>query len=113
MKRVITWAQLNGWLVFHAEDRQPDAERGDYRQHETGFPDLVLVKDGQLIFAELKSRTGKIQKPQQPWIDALKQVAFDTTIFQMGRITQQPIRMEIWRPADWPEIEKLLARGPA
>lgn len=109
MKRVITWAVMNGWLVCHISDRPPNLESFDFRQFEVGFPDLVMTRDGVLIFAELKSQKGRIQKTQQLWIDALREVevhAMDAHDFFW-------VRTVIWRPADWPEIEKLLARGPA
>lgn len=60
---VIDLAKTLGWLVHH--------DRGDYRQcigGDPGFPDLVLAKDGRVIFLELKSADGKITPAQYGWV---------------------------------------------
>ena len=51
-----------------------------------GFPDLVLVKDRRIIFAELKSRDGKPSRDQAKWLQALAAT---------GRV-----EVYLWRPAD-------------
>jgi len=58
-------ALLNGYLYYHTFNA--------YRSPE-GFPDCVMVnpKKGRLIFAELKSETGKVSEKQKEWLDALK-----------------------------------------
>ena len=67
-----------GWMVYHTYDS---------RRSDAGFPDLVMVRGGRVIFAELKydkgyadwddrkpKRRGKISEAQQAWIDALSNV---------------------------------------
>jgi hypothetical protein len=60
-------AIVNGFLFYHTWNSMRSA---------AGFPDCVLVhpKKGRLIFAELKSETGKVTPEQQSWIDALMDV---------------------------------------
>jgi hypothetical protein len=89
---IIELARALGWLVYHTFDSRHSAE---------GFPDLVLVRQGELIFAELKSAVGKVKPEQQLWLDVLDTVS--------GRADPQ-VKVYIWRPADWPEIERALAR---
>ena len=55
-------AKTTGWLYYHT-----------YRSKRSpaGFPDVVLVRPPRVIFAELKSDTGKLTKEQRTWIEAL------------------------------------------
>ena len=81
---VIETAQRFGWMVHH--DRPAQNSRGDWRtaiSGHPGFPDLVLVRDGQVLFVELKSDSGRLSKTQEQW-----KIAFDGAL-------------EVWRPADW------------
>lgn len=94
LTRVRTLARLQGYLVYHTW-------RSDHS--EAGFPDLVLVKPGReekagrLIFAELKSRRGKLSPAQHTWLDLLGH-------------TLPGVEVYTWRPADWPAITAILTR---
>lgn len=55
-----------------------------------GFPDLVIAKAGRVIHAELKTETGRLSDEQKKWRDALGET------------------WRLWRPSDWPAIEKEL-----
>jgi hypothetical protein len=59
-----------------------------------GHPDLLLVRprDRRLIYAELKSATGKLDADQREVLDVLRQVG----------------ECHVWRPQDWPLIEATL-----
>lgn len=111
---VIEMAQRLHWLVFHASDRAPSEENRDYRALEAGFPDLVLVKGGVLIFAELKTDTGKLRAQQARWLLALDSVAanhapdepFDMDADEARALSC--VKVKLWRPRDWPEIEETL-----
>jgi len=59
-------------------------------QGHKGFPDLVLARKGEVVFAELKSAKGKVTAEQRSWLNALG-----------GGY--------LWRPADWSEIQEVLA----
>lgn len=80
---MIQLAQLRSWLVYHTRDS---------RRSQPGFPDIVLVK-GRLIFAELKSETGRLTPEQERWLAALRSAGCD---------------VRVWRPSDWQEIEETL-----
>lgn len=63
---VTTLATTLGWLIHH--------DRGDYREcigGDAGFPDLVLAKNGRVIFLELKAKGNKPTEAQQRWLEAL------------------------------------------
>jgi len=85
MSSVIEVAELGKWLIYHTYDS---------RRSQPGFPDLVLCKDGRVIFAELKSQKGPIRKAQQEWLDNL----------QMNN----SVEVYLWRPADIDGIHRLL-----
>lgn len=93
-KQVIHLARLRGWRVFHA--RAAMNARGRYMTpvaaDGAGFPDLVLTRD-RVIFAELKSETGRTSYQQDAWLAALKRAGAET---------------HIWRPRDWKAIQEAL-----
>lgn len=61
----------------------------DSRRCEPGFPDLVIVGKHGMVFAELKSTTGKVSLAQQEWLEAISHHA----------------RAVVWRPEDWPNVQ--------
>ncbi len=85
-KMVITLARLCGWRVYHTYDS---------RRSQAGFPDLVLIRGQLLLFVELKTDTGRVTAEQKAWLAALAEAGQDVWV---------------WRPADWPAIEAILAR---
>lgn len=87
MGQVVDYARLSGWRAYHTYDS---------RRCEPGFPDLVLVRGNRLVFAELKTRTGRLEAEQLEWLGALDMV--DT------------VESTCWRPDDWAEIEEVLKR---
>ena len=81
-------ANAGSWLTYHTYDS---------RRSQAGFPDLVMSKNGRVIFAELKTQKGRIRKEQQHWIDVL---------------TQNPsIEVYLWRPSDSDQIIQTLLEG--
>ena len=56
-------AALLGWYhIYHTFDS---------RRSQVGFPDLTLVRDGRLVFLELKTEKGKATAEQESWVAAL------------------------------------------
>lgn len=88
LQQIMTLCKLTGTLVYHTHDS---------RHSQSGFPDLVMIKEGRLTFAELKSESGKLTVEQAVWLEELK------------RVTEPPV-VRLWRPSDWLEIERLLQR---
>lgn len=74
---ILLLARHLGFLAYHTHDS---------RRSEKGFPDLVLVKEGRLIFAELKRQKGTYGPGQEDWLKAL-----DSTCAEVYT----------WRPLDW------------
>src|SRR5262249_48692504 len=75
LSAVIQAAKLYGWLVAHF---RPALTKQGWRTAVSGdgagWPDLVLLKDGRLIVAELKSEKGKLSKAQEIWLSAWGQI---------------------------------------
>lgn len=85
MARVIELAKLHGWRAYHTHDS---------RRSERGFPDLVLVRKGVCVFAELKrSRAEKPTAEQLAWLADLGACGLPA---------------HLWAPEDWDQIEATL-----
>ena len=93
---VVRLAKLHGWMVYHTHDS---------RHSEPGFPDLVLCRDGVLIFAELKRQTGRVSAAQREWMQHLSLVA--GVVGASG--VHGAIQVYLWKPADWQTIERVLS----
>ena len=86
---VVELAEILHWRTFHAA-----RIKGHLRTPtSTGFPDLVLARNGVTLFAELKTDTGEASNAQIAWLRATHGV--------------------IWRPMYWDVIEKSLKDGRA
>jgi hypothetical protein len=79
LAKVFGWRRYHTWLAKHSP---------------AGFPDEVLVRPPRLVFAELKSETGKLTPDQEEWLEELRQVP--------------GVEVFVWRPSDMDEIERLL-----
>lgn len=96
---VIECAQLLGYRVAHFRPAQTSKGwRTPVEADGAGWPDLVLVRGPRLIFAELKSATGKLSPAQEEWKDTLERAG--QTVY-------------VWRPADWLHgaVEAVLRAG--
>lgn len=85
-RAVMDLARWRKWLVFHDQDS---------RRNPAGMPDLVMVRSGRLVFAELKSETGTFRADQRVWLNALREV--------------RGVEVYCWRPSSWPEVERVLS----
>jgi hypothetical protein len=89
MAAVIVLARLAGWSVYHPYDS---------RRSTAGYPDLTLVREGQLLFVECKREDGRLTQDQSDWLLRLSRVP--------------GVVATVWRPSDWSsgEIERALQR---
>ena len=84
LRNVRELAHTYGWLTYHTWNS---------RHSEPGFPDLVMVKDRRLIFAELKSGQGMPTAEQLTWLKSLRRAS---------------VEVYMWRPSDIDEIAEVL-----
>ena|SRR5678816_2749095 len=97
MGTVTDYALRRGWEWLHILPGLN--ERGRYRTPVTGalgsgWPDLILIRGSDILAVELKSERGQVTALQRRVMQTLEQVLIET---------------HVWRPSDWPEIEKRLA----
>ena len=83
--QVVQLSELCGWMVYHTYDS---------RRSNAGFPDLVLVRPPQVVFAELKSQKGRVRPQQEVWLSALG--------------ASDKVTVALWRPSDWDDLERIL-----
>lgn len=97
-RRVIRMAKRNGWLVFHPKRaRLPNGVWVTAFIGDAGFPDLVLVRPPQVIFAELKGSSGTVSPQQERWLNALRGC---------------PVEVYVWRPEELDFIRRVLEAAP-
>lgn len=95
---VVSLARMKGWMVAHFRPARTKDGRilTPVGYDGAGFPDLVLVGNGRVIFAELKTDTGRLSPRQKRWLEALEDAKVETAV---------------WRPRDWQEIVRVLSGG--
>lgn len=93
---VIELAHWYGWKVHHTRNTQlPSGRWATPISGDNGFPDLVLVRAGELIFVELKSAIGRTSQAQDEWLNLLQTAGQE---------------VHIWRPRDITTIKERLSR---
>jgi hypothetical protein len=89
-RAVIDCAHLLGWRCAHF---RPALTHGRWSTPVSadgaGFPDLVMVRRGRIIFAELKATKGRLRPEQTEWLNAL------------GLADGLTAMTYTWRPDDW------------
>lgn len=76
-QRVNRLAAVLGFAVYHTHDS---------RRSQAGYPDCTLLREGRLVFAELKSQRGRVRPEQRVWLDELAKVP--------------GAEVYLWRPVD-------------
>jgi hypothetical protein len=89
-EKVIARARARRWLVHHTRPCQrADGSWTTPVQGHDGFPDLVLAREGVVLFRELKTDSGRLTEAQRHWLETLPDAG-------------------LWRPGDWPEVEAII-----
>jgi hypothetical protein len=114
-QQVIDLAHLYGWRVAHFRPARTDRGwRTPVAADGAGFPDLVLVRDAEIIFAELKTDKGRLRDEQAVWIAALEHVSAALAVLMDWAADCAPARpavdVFVWRPSDFDGIHGRLAR---
>lgn len=79
-------AKKTAWLLYHTRISKKSKE---------GFPDVVALRAGRQIIAELKMPGEKPSADQLRWLDEWRLVP--------------AAEVFVWYPVDWPDIERILA----
>lgn len=83
---VVDYARMNGWWTHHEFDSRRSSE---------GWPDLVLLRDGEALFVECKREDGKVTPAQGYVLDLLESAGCEALV---------------WRPSDEERAFARLAR---
>lgn len=81
-------AKLHGWMEHVVYDSRRSPE---------GYPDLTLVRNGEVVWLELKAEKGKVSPAQEVWMLALGQVPYTMAL--------------VVRPSEMERIKLLLRDG--
>ena len=79
-------ARMLGWLVVRFPTWRPTGTM-------PGFLDIIAVRRGRVLFAELKAEDGKPTPAQCKWLWALAEAGAEVYVF---------------KPSNWPQIEQVL-----
>jgi hypothetical protein len=98
-RQVIDLLHVHGWRVAHFRGVRVQRKNGGV-YHQTpvqgdgsGFPDVIAVRGGRIIVAELKCGRNRLTQEQKVWLDC----------FRLAGVPAYE-----WRPELWAEIEKVL-----
>lgn len=100
-RAVISVAIENGWLVHETANAAVGlaAKAGRYDAViGSGFPDLVLMKDSELLIIELKTERGRFDDSQENWLNGLRWIANNSPL----------LRVFTFRPRHWSLIVEYL-----
>jgi hypothetical protein len=92
LEAIREYALLKKWLCYHTHDS---------RKSEPGFPDLVLLRSGWIIFAELKKEGEHPSLEQEKWLRQLDKLV---------NAFNESVGVYVWYPSDWRSgrIEEIL-----
>ena len=86
-QQVYDLAQMLGWLVVRFPTWRPTGTM-------PGFPDIIAVRRGRVLFAELKAEDGKPTPAQRKWLWALAEAGAE---------------VYVWKPSSWSQLERVLS----
>lgn len=94
MKMIVEFAEDHGWYWFHEYDSR---KRNIASKIPNGFPDLILVHNDTIVFAELKSqgKRNNLSDDQKRWAKRLGWLSTSVHWF-------------VWIPSDWGQIQSIL-----
>lgn len=93
-RTIIKYAREHGWRTAHFGNsvkivRRKDGYKTIPDRDAVGFPDLVMLRETRIIFAELKGKGGRLTDEQMAWMQAL------------NKVENPSLEIHIWRPVDW------------
>lgn len=82
---IVEAAHRLGWWTHHHYDA---------RRSTPGFPDLVLIRDGQIIFAELKREDGKVSAHQARVLELLEGCGLEVHVWRPSHLDDVIARLQ-------------------
>lgn len=99
--QVVQLARLHGFLVAHFRSVCVRRKNGSIHWQTPveadgeGFPDLLCVRPGRILAAELKRDGGRITAEQRAWLRAFEAAG---------------VPAYVWMPRDWDEVQEVLGQ---
>ena len=77
-KRIMDYLKDKDYFVWknHMEGVRAKSGGGRGRNPNAGIPDLMAMKDGELLFFEVKGARGRLSPAQKDWHDEAKRNGF-------------------------------------
>jgi hypothetical protein len=70
---IVRVARERGWKVNHVWKTQN--QRGQWiTTCAVGWPDLTCIRDGRIVFIEVKAHRGRVEPKQDEWLDELAKI---------------------------------------
>lgn len=89
LRGVLDLAAVLGWKSAHFRpSRTAYGWRTAVQGDGVGWPDVLLVRRGRIVAAELKADRGRLTDAQRAWLDDLEAAGLATFV---------------WRPSDYPD----------
>jgi len=107
-ENVRDYCAQGGWWMYHTHDS---------RKSTPGWPDVVALRSGCMIVAELKRQREQPTTDQTRVIgllrDVVDQVRGLARLAGIGAGTLDlPVQVFVWRPSDLPDIQQILLSPP-
>lgn len=110
---VIAFATTHKWRVMHTRPAWSNSRWVTPIQGDPGFPDLVLARDGRVLFFEVKTEKGKLMRDQVAWRVALDgcESEDDDWVFLLDEGPLATMGYAVVRPFRWSsgQVGKVLA----
>lgn len=95
LDRLVSEADFQATIIEIAHHfRWEPHHQFDSRRSQPGWPDLVLLKPPQAIFAELKTETGKVSAAQARAIEQLADCGFEVAVWRPSQLDEIIARLQ-------------------
>ena len=92
--QVLEYARLRGWRTIHLRPaRTARGWRTAVQGDGAGFPDVLALRGGRVVVAELKVARNVATEAQEAWLAAWREAGAEVFL---------------WTPDAWAEIERVL-----
>lgn len=95
-EQVVELAHLCGWEHLHIRKTRGKGGKWTTSTNLVGWPDLQLMRPGQIIWAELKVPPNKLEPEQEVMLEFLRSLG-------VGEVY-------VWYPGDFDEVKTVLSR---
>lgn len=107
-ENVRDYCAQGGWWMYHTHDS---------RKSQSGWPDVVALRAGTMVIAELKRQREQPTTSQALVIGLLRDVVDSLRGLALiaGRTAgteDLPVQVYVWRPSDLPDIQRILLAPP-